>query len=272
MSRIEANGVIYNCKIHQQDNKKPTLLMLHGFMGDRRVFDHLIKDLATFCNPVTVDLLGHGKSSKPTDSARYQEHNQINDILQIIDTLEIKQLFLFGYSMGGRLALKTALDTPELFDGLLLESTNCGISDSKKRKERQKLDSTWASEIENDFGNFLAEWKELDLFQSPITADKSLVERYRKVQSEQYPPALAASLHGFGTGSMSPVCDSLKSLDLPVLLLAGSADEKYQQINRYLVGQFPNATFSSIKAGHRTHLDNPVSFVQNIERYFDKLT
>jgi 2-succinyl-6-hydroxy-2,4-cyclohexadiene-1-carboxylate synthase len=221
---------------------------------------------------VTIDLLGHGRTSKPVEPARYDEAKQIQDICQIIESLDISRPFLFGYSMGGRLALKTALEAPELFKGLLLESTTCGISDLDKRKERQKLDSSWAREIREDFEGFLSGWKELELFQSPLPADELLIQKYQEIQSEQSPPALAASLHVFGTGSMTPVCHELKNFEPPVLLMAGSEDQKYQQINQNLADQFPNATFSSIKAGHRTHLDNPVSLVKNIKNFLNIYT
>lgn len=267
MERVEVNGVTYSCKIHQQNKNLPMLLMLHGFMGDHRAFDHLIKALTEFSNPITVDLLGHGQTSKPTNPERYSEKHQIRDIGKLINTLNLDPLVLFGYSMGGRLALNTALEEPELFQGLILESTNCGIPDPKKRKERQKLDSKWAAEIEDDFENFLSGWKDLELFQSPLRKDKTLVHRYRKIQSEQSPPALAASLHGFGTGSMTPICSQVNKLELPVLLIAGSEDKKYQQISRDLVDQFPNATFSTVRAGHRTHLDNPKTFIEEVNNF-----
>lgn len=271
MQFIEVNNLSYACQTHQRDEHLPWLLMLHGFMGNHRVFDHLTDELCKFCNPITIDLLGHGQTSKPTDPARYDENRQISDILQLVDILDIHPLLFFGYSMGGRLALKTAINAPHIFDGLILESANCGIPDTAEREQRQTLDARWATEIEDDFRDFLSGWKKLDLFQSPVPTDQSLNQKYQDIQSEQSPKALAASLRGFGTGSMTPVCNKLKQLDLPILLLAGSADEKYQQINRYLSEQLPNATFSSVKAGHRTHLDNPTAFVRCIRNYTDRI-
>ncbi len=270
MDCIEINDLSYTYKIHQRNEELPRLLMLHGFMGDHRVFGHLIDDLCESCNPITLDLLGHGKSSKPTNSAGYKENQQIDDILSLIQELHISPLILFGYSMGGRLALKTALKNPAIFEGLILESTNCGITDKSEREERRQTDEQRALAIENDFKNFLAKWKELTLFQSPLPVNEELAQKYHEIQQEQEPTAMAASLRGFGTGSMIPVCDKLKQFNLPVLLLTGSDDKKYQQINRYLAEQFPNATFSSIRAGHRTHLDNPGGFIREIITFSQK--
>lgn len=267
MEFIEINNETYACKIHRGEPNLPHLLMLHGFMGDHRVFDHLIESLSKFCNPVTIDLLGHGNSSKPEDPNRYNEYNQIKDILGVIEKLDIAPPILLGYSMGGRLALKTALFTPAKFKGLILESTTCGISSEAERQERRKADEQRAHQIEQNFEAFLSKWQNLELFQSPLQTDKELANYYQKVQHSQNPKAIANSLLGFGTGSMTPVYDELKGFDLPVLLMAGTADKKYQRINNYMTKQFPNTTFSSIKAGHRIHLDNPTKLAQEIRNY-----
>lgn len=269
MELIEVNNVNYACKIHQRDTDLPWLLMLHGFMGDHRVFDHLIDELCKSCNPVTLDLLGHGKSSKPEDPARYNEDEQVSDIFKLIEELDLSPLYLFGYSMGGRLALKTALDAPNVLKGLILESTNSGINDETTRNKRRQLDEKRALNIEKDFRGFLNEWEKLELFQSPLPIQEELVQKYHNIQLHQNPEAIAASMHGFGTGSMSPAWNDIKHLDLPVLLIAGSEDKKYQRIKRRLVSQFPNAKFSSITAGHRTHLDNPSAFLSELKNYLD---
>src|SRR5699024_8872287 len=229
----------------------PRLLMLHGFMGDHRVFNHLMDGLSKFCNPVTVDLMGHGRSSKPANPERYYEKQQVDDLATLIGQLDISPLFLHGYSMGGRLALKTALAHPDLFRGLILESTNCGITDDQERKHRRQTDCQRANRITDNFEHFLRHWQQLPLFKSPGPVDLKLREKYAAIQQSQSPEAIAASLRGFGSGRMQPYCGELSRLQLPALLMAGSADEKYQQINQALVQKLPNAHFSSIQAGHR---------------------
>lgn len=136
MQMTEVNSTNYAVYIHQQDEQLPYLLMLHGFMGDRRVFDHLVDELCEICNPITVDLLGHGQSSKPTDPQRYHEDKQIKDIVNLTQKLNISPLFLYGYSMGGRLALKTAVQYPGLFQGFIFEGTTNGIPEKEKRKKK----------------------------------------------------------------------------------------------------------------------------------------
>ncbi|MGM0547255.1 MAG: 2-succinyl-6-hydroxy-2,4-cyclohexadiene-1-carboxylate synthase [Bacteroidota bacterium] len=271
MRYLTVNNQQYAVSILQQDNALPYLFMLHGFMGDQRVFSHLMDGLSKFCNPITIDLLGFGRTDKPDSPQRYRDQNQVADLHSLIQKLNHEPLYLHGYSMGGRLALQLASQYTHLFEGLILESTTCGIIDPQKRKERQNIDTQRAESITNNFDAFLSDWKNIDLFTSPLPPDQSLIQKYHQIQSEQSSSALAASLKGFGTGTMTPVCDDLPNLTLPTLLIAGSADKKYQRINQNLSEQLPNATFSSIKAGHRVHLDNPSVFIDRINDFLNKV-
>lgn len=270
MKELKINGVTYAIKVHQNDPSLPCLLMLHGFMGDGRVFHHLIEDLAKSCNPVTVDLLGHGKSQKPLDPVRYEEKRQIADIIKLIKQIELSPIFLYGYSMGGRLALKTALDYPELFSGLILESANNGVNDSNARAKRRETDEKRAWEIENNYGHFLSEWEKLGLFKSPKKTKSVLINKYRSIQLDQNPQAIAASLRGFGTGMMEPVSEIAEKFHIPVLIIFGTADHKYVQISSTLASFLKDARLSPLRAGHRVHLDNPEKLTKEINSFIDQ--
>jgi len=260
----------YSIDLQHSANHLPYLVMLHGFMGDHRVFDHLYSNLSDFCNILAVDLLGHGKSAPSINKESYNESQQINDLLQLLESNHIESPYLYGYSMGGRLALKIALAHTELFKGLILESANCGITDPQDRNQRRKTDRERAREITRDFDHFLKEWQQLPLFKSPYPVDKQLRDKYISIQQSQNPEALAASLKGFGTGTMLPCCNKLEGLNIPVLLLSGSADQKYQRINTQLARKLPNAHFPSIKAGHRVHIDHPAALIKHLDTFMNK--
>src|SRR2546425_495440 len=55
-----------------------------------------------------------------------------------------------GYSMGGRLCLRLALDRPDLVRGLVLLSASPGIADDAERAARREADEELAQEIERD--------------------------------------------------------------------------------------------------------------------------
>src|SRR5690348_7043036 len=61
---------------------------------------------------VALDLRGHGESGKPHDPAHYEPERLVADVIELMDTLSLKDVDLFGYSMGSRVSLATALAHP----------------------------------------------------------------------------------------------------------------------------------------------------------------
>lgn len=84
------------------------MVLLHGFGGDLRVWDHLWEALPPSRAAVRYDLRGFGRSA--VDRERPFDH--ADDLLVLLDRLGIDRCDLVGLSMGGAIALDFALDRP----------------------------------------------------------------------------------------------------------------------------------------------------------------
>lgn len=249
----------YYCTIHQSKPHLPYLLMLHGFMGSGRVFDHLLDDLASFCNPITIDLGGHGKTKSPTDPDFYSAKRQVRQLHSILRRLQFENLYLYGYSMGGRLAFQLIASYPNLFSGVVSESAHCGIDSETERSDRQKLDKKRAQQIETNFEGFINDWMNLPLFQHTPDQMKLM---YQEIMKAQNPKTLSASLRGFGAGVMPSVCDKISGLDPPITLLAGKLDEKYVRRMTEISGKADSSNIQIVEnTGHRVHADQPEELI-----------
>ena len=263
--RVAAGSSKYFLKIHQSNPTLPHLILFHGFMGSGEAFTPLLKDLSEFCNPITIDLKGHGKSTGTEKADDYSTDQQVRELTSVISRLKFQSLFLYGYSMGGRLALQLALEKPELFNGLILESTHCGIADPDLRKQRRKIDRVRAEQITDDFSAFLEEWSQLPLFNAKQSSDS---DYYYRIMEEQHPPYLAASLRGFGAGNMPCVCDQLISFEKPVQLIAGSEDQKYVDKISEIAQLLPSSNLNIVyDAAHRVHVDRPKDVTQILNSF-----
>lgn len=263
--RLEVNNISYFVEVYQQDTNKEYLVLLHGFMGSGTVFDSIINSLKTFCNPITIDLLGHGKTGSASSAKRFQANKQVEDLVSIIKSISDEPVYLYGYSMGGRLALQFAQKSPTLLKGLILESTNPGLKDPLKRKERQQLDSQRARRIKKDFNRFLADWKELPLFKKSTVSERHL-KHYQQIQQRQDPQQMAYSLQRFGTGKMPAV--DLTKIKIPTLLLAGQKDKKYVSTMKQMNTNIAKSSLKIIRnAGHRVHLDKPNILTSTIKSF-----
>ncbi|MGM0506817.1 MAG: alpha/beta fold hydrolase [Bacteroidota bacterium] len=256
----------------------PWMLLLHGFLGCGETLRPLARRLDSDCNPLLIDLPGHGQTRSVRDELLpngepeddpvpgFQTRSQIEDLSSILDRLQCGPVWLYGYSMGGRLALQLAASYPDLISGLILESSTAGIVDQAARRERQNLDRQRADAILQDLTGFLDRWEQMPLFNSSRGSGGSgSVQRSetteRSAPSELCPlspEGLAASLLGFGTGRMPSVWEALESVRVPVLLVSGEADLKFVDIHETMARKIPDATHIVVNgSGHRVHRDRP---------------
>jgi len=75
-----------------------------------------------------------------------------------------------------------------------------------------------------------------------------------------------------GSGAQEPVVDRLAEVDVPVLLIAGSLDEKFTTIAHGLEGSLPQAEFAAIDgAGHAAHFEDPGAFDECVLAYLRRV-
>lgn len=266
--RINIRGIDYHAERFQDNRELPDLLLLHGFMGSGRAFDHLLEPLGAFCNPVTLDLLGHGRTASVISDFPFSTEEQVEDLRILFQELLSSPFYLHGYSMGGRLALQYAVHHPSSLHGLILESASYGLEDDESRAERRRLDDDRAQSIEADFSGFLQQWKQLPLFNTPARIPVDRMRNYELMQQNQRPDQLAFSLRGFGTGTMPCCKDQLSDLNCPALLIAGALDDKFTRINREMHRLMPDSRLELVEqAGHRVHLEQPEVLVQLLESF-----
>lgn len=237
----------------------PPLLLLHGFTGTLRSFDRMLAALATSHRTIAPEALGHAGSGIPDDPSRLCLEEQAQDLAALLDALAIERADIFGYSMGGRLALVFAARYPGRIRRLAIEGASPGIEDQGEREARRLADEALAGELERKgLEWFLPHWEEKPLFASQRQLPPRWQARQRQERASHSAHGLAQSLRGAGTGASASVWHRLPELRMPVLILAGLADERYSKLGRAMADQLPNGQFRAISgAGHNAHLEMP---------------
>ena len=82
---------------------------------------------------VAWDLLGHGKSPVPQDPNLYSRDGALEDLDEIVATLDQAPI-LVGHSLGGYLSLTYAATRPGKIRGMVLIATGPGFRDPEKRE------------------------------------------------------------------------------------------------------------------------------------------
>ncbi|HET9275713.1 MAG TPA: alpha/beta hydrolase [Gemmatimonadales bacterium] len=114
---VEAGGVRYYYEIHGTGEP---LLLLHGGLGSIDMFGPVLPLLAQNRQVIGVDLHGHGRTAlgdrpiSPGDMA--------NDLAVVLGRLGHAQVDVLGYSLGGAVALRLAIQHPRTVRRLALVS------------------------------------------------------------------------------------------------------------------------------------------------------
>jgi pimeloyl-ACP methyl ester carboxylesterase len=97
------------------------LVLLHGGFGSVEMFGPNVELLAAGRRVVGVDLQSHGRSPAADRPMRFE--TMADDIAALIKELKLERAAIMGFSLGGAVALRTAIQHPELVERLVLVST-----------------------------------------------------------------------------------------------------------------------------------------------------
>lgn len=227
------------------------LVLVHGFTQTLRSWDRLAIPLAETFQVVRVDLPGHGGSGAVDLS--------FEDAAAAIGDAGGRATYV-GYSLGGRLCLRLAVDRPDLVQSLVLVGASPGLADAGERAARRAEDDALADEIERiGTAAFLEQWLAQPMFAGLEPQPEDLESRLANSSR-----GLATALRRLGTGVQEPLWDRLAKLEMPVLAVAGQKDAKFARIAEELADAIGvNAQVVAIAgAGHPAHLERPISFTR----------
>ena len=125
---VDVNGI--NLYVETHGTGQP-LILLHGGLGSGEMFGPVLPALTELHRVITVDLQGHGRTAdidRPLDIRLMAD-----DIGALIDHLGLDEVDLVGYSLGGGVALQTAVRHPAHVRRLVTCSRTSGATRSTRR-------------------------------------------------------------------------------------------------------------------------------------------
>ncbi|MCC5811647.1 MAG: alpha/beta hydrolase [Ectothiorhodospiraceae bacterium] len=166
---------------------------------------------------LTYDMLGQGASSKPVLGAGFQDH--ADGLYALHRYLGIERPYVFGISFGGVVALRYAVDHPDVLGGVIPVSTFSEL-DAQLRGHATNL---YVGLVRVGFGFYLDLLMPLNFSNEWIAQQQDLIQLIRRVgvsTNELYGiQNLMESLAGFE--SMTPELSTIKA---PALILNGEFD------------------------------------------------
>lgn len=113
---ISSDGVKISFDV--QGEGKPSLVLIHGWSNTRIIWDEQVSHFSEKYKVVNIDLPGFGESGNNRQNWSIASFG--NDVAAVINKLDLEQVVLVGFSMGGPVAIETANTVSERVAGIVL--------------------------------------------------------------------------------------------------------------------------------------------------------
>lgn len=124
---VEIDGL----RVHYVDegSGNEVVLCLHGEPSWSFLYRKVIPPLAEKYRVIAPDLIGFGKSDKPSELEDYSFHMHYNVLKGFISALDLEHITLVCQDWGGVLGLPLATELSDRFDRLVIMNTGLGTGD-----------------------------------------------------------------------------------------------------------------------------------------------
>jgi len=178
------------------------LILLHGGLGSGAMFGPILPALAARHRVIAVDLQGHGRTAdidRPLDVRLMAD-----DIAALIEHLGLDQPDVVGYSLGGGVALQTAIKYPAMVRRLVAASANI---------RRDAI-----------YPEMLAQQGQVGAAAAEFMRDTPMYELYQRVAPRPGDFPRLLDKMGEGMAKDFDFTEEVRGLQVPTLIVAADAD------------------------------------------------
>lgn len=199
---------------------KPTLLLLHGALGASQQFDAVMAELQQQYTLHHFNFYGHGRTPNPFSGISITAFTK--QLLDYIHANKLAPATVFGYSMGGYVALAAALQQPNAFRKVLTLATKFNWTPESAAREAKMLDVKVLQEKVPAYAEQLKTLHGADKWEALLTDTAALMQ---------------------DLGNNPPLTiEALKNITIPVRVMVGELDAMVSK-------EETNAVFKSLPRG-----------------------
>jgi proline iminopeptidase len=287
---IDANGVLI---YYEAFGKGAPLFIVHGGPGaSHDYFLPYLIPLARNNRLIFIDERGSGKSQKLEDISAYTVANMVEDVEAVRKALNLGKINLLGHSYGGVLAQAYALKYQKNLNRLILCSTfhstkkmNEVFNKMKENMTPELRDKIITLEKEGLYGKGKDYEKQRYTPEYMISAwgEGYFPYLYQNHPDANYDPLMSGSMSWdlyremWGSngefiidGNLKSVeyADLLHSIKIPTLITVGDHDECAPSLSEEMHKLIADSElFILPKSGHMTFVDQPVLFLNKVDKF-----
>ena len=196
---VPVDGLELYYEIHGPADGAP-LVLLHGAYGSTAMWAGFVPTLAETRWVIVPEMQGHGHTADIDRPLGFER--MADDVAGLLDHLEIARADVFGYSMGGQIALQVAIRHPERVRKLVVASAPAASAG-------------WHPEVIETASNITPE----------LFADTPITEEYERVapNPEGFPGLVAKLNELVGTAYAWPD-EAIRAIAAPTMFVIGDSD------------------------------------------------
>jgi 3-oxoadipate enol-lactonase len=252
---------------YEETGKGEPLILIHGALLDRRVWDGQFELFGRWSRVIRLDNRNTGLSRGLPDSFSYHE-----DINRLMEALGIQRARLVGLSLGGAIAVDFALAHPEKVSALVLVSSGLSgyeFRDSTLKVNQQKQAEAAARKDMNAYIEyFQRSWTDGPR-RTPEQVNRDVRQKVRDMAkatlSKPEPDNTVLPLE-------PPALGRLASIRVPTLFVLGDLDNaSIQEISSLVLKGIPGSRKVVIKgAGHMVNMEKQEEFNEVVGEFLSK--
>ena len=212
------------------------LVLLHGNGEDSSYWNAQIPELTRFYRVIAVDSRGHGASGSGGHGLSFEM--MAEDLKTVLDTLGVKKAHFLGFSDGANIAMKFAMQHPEMVKALILNGGNLDPSGVKR-----------AAQFPIEIG-----YKIASHFAAGSPGAKKNAEILGLMVNDP---------------NISPL--ELAKLTMPTLVVCGTKDMIKESHTRMIAENIPNARLVILPGDHFVASRHPAEFNQVVDDFLESV-
>jgi 3-oxoadipate enol-lactonase len=238
------------------------LVLIHGLADDHRAWRRTLPDLMLRHRVILYDLRGHGETAlgQPDGTLR----QLADDLVALLEAVAVERADVAGFSLGGTIAMRAAIDHPERVNRLVLVATSSRVGRSAagwyaERRKMVEHDDAWLREtLDRDTADVYA--------QSPNELEEGLLIRRQSTADPRGYGNACAAMVALGTAPLDPELGNIKA---PTLIVASDLDPHCPpKAAEIIAAGIPGSRLEVLTgAGHAIPVERPKELAAAINKF-----
>lgn len=237
---------------------RPVLVLANSIATSLHMWDGQVQTLSEAYRVLRYDFRGHGKSDTPAGA--YSVDRLGRDVIELLDSLEIKQAHFCGLSMGGWVGQWLAVHAPDRIGRLILSNTAAYLG-PPSNFDAQIRAVLAVKDMADTADQFMRNWFPASMLAGP----NEIVDTFRAMVLATPPRGLA------GCFAALRDCDLRRTIALikaPTLVIGGIDDKvTLASHSEEIAATIPGARLVLLPGVHMLNVERPAEFLDAVTRF-----